>query len=316
MKANERLPWREGATGPPSMSNTRARTRGAAAAKAKALAPHSDPDQAKAQAKQGLAPQTAGDSAARRASGEPALHEEDGDSASCRTDSAYILLQLRDMGRASLTRDRVVDSKAASSVSVDASTPVGTEVPSGPTSGAEVAAEGKSINTVIKGNSTASAVVVPVAAPSVAGGDQLGYQNQVQNERRMLPTSGSSHRFGFGPACSPSSSSVFGSGATAGVMGMGAAAAAAAAAVERSMYVTGLLPGFPGRSSPSTAASAAAVAAAAAASSHLPPHMLRPTTSAPGTGGSAALRPICPKRTPDDIMVVSPMTGQLVPVGG
>lgn len=86
---------------------------------------------------------------------------------------------------------------------------------------------------------------------------------------------------------------------------------AAAAALERGMYVAGLLPGFQGGTSPVPSAVAPPQGSLL---QPLPPQMPRGAVLPPGMGGSAALRPICPKRSPDTVMVISPTTGQLVPV--
>lgn len=83
-----------------------------------------------------------------------------------------------------------------------------------------------------------------------------------------------------------------------------------AAALERGMYVAGLLPGFQGGTSPPAAV---APSQGSLLQQH-PSQMPRGAVLPPGMGGSAALRPICPKRSPETVMVISPTTGQLVPV--
>lgn len=305
MNGDERLQWRKGTKPVPT-----ARTRAAGAAENTTVHPSQPKEVQQYQANGGLrkSPAPGGSAAYSNAAapsrGGSALHEEDRDSASCRTDSAYILLQLRDMRRTSSTSDRVTDSRGVCTNS----TPAGTSVSSAPSSGAEVSGEGKSSETKVS-NSSVSQVT---AAPATVGVSQ-GYHHPPQNRPPMHSSGGNTDRFGVSTVTTSSSSHGYGSRPAVGVMG--AAAAAAVAAVERGMYVSGLLPGFQGGVSQPTAASAvAAAAAAAAASSQLPAPIPRPVTSTPGAGGSAALRPICPKRAPDGIMVVSPTTGQLVPV--
>ena len=81
-------------------------------------------------------------------------------------------------------------------------------------------------------------------------------------------------------------------------------------ALERGMYVAGQLPGFQGSTSPPAAAAPSQGSLLQQHQSQMPRGAVLP----PGMGGSAALRPICPKRSPETVMVISPTTGQLVPV--
>lgn len=303
MNGDERLHWRKG-TKPISTAQTRT----AMAAENTTVQPSQPKEMQQYQANGGIrkSPAPGGSAACSREAapshGVSALHE-DHDSASCRTDSAYILLQLRDMRRASSTPDEIPDSRGV----CKNTTPAAIRVSSASSSGAEVAGGGKSGETKISNGSISQVTVAPAAV-----GVSQGYHHP-QNRPPMHPSGGDTDRFGVSTVSTSSSSQGYGSRPAVGVMG--AAAVAAVAAVERGMYVPGLLPGFQGGVSQPTAASAvAAAAAAAAASSQLPASMPRPVTSAPGAGGSAALRPICPKRAPEGVMVVSPTTGQLVPV--
>lgn len=218
---------------------------------------------------------------------------EDG---TCRTSSAYILLQLRDLGRSSSGLDGVVDSEAAptaATATTTAAAAANTAAPAAPPS-----------------SPTAAAL-----SPTLGAGDAVQQphhdyqQDQHQDGRAILQPGGGSH-FNMGPASNPATAG-FESGAAAGMMGAAAAGAAAAAAIERGMYVAGLLPGFQGGAPPAAAAAAASQTALLA---QLPQQIPRQATSAAGGGGSAALRPICPKTSPETVMVVSPTTGQLVPV--
>lgn len=207
----------------------------------------------------------------------------------CRTSSAYILLQLRDVGRSASSPDSVVSTNA--------------------------------IHGAL--SSSASTAAAPSSSSSNTSTAQHRYH---QEDGRAILTrggSGDSTRFDVNPNNSirqqqqPPATPTSGCGSTptAGIMG----AATAAAAIERGMYVAGLLPGFQGGS---------AVTAASTAQSPLnpqpppqPPQPPQPAASlsvgAAGTAGAAAiagLRPICPKRSPDTVMITSPRTGQLVPV--
>lgn len=304
MNGDEQLHWRKGTKSIPT-----ARTRTTMAAENTTVHSSQPKEIQQYQANGGLrkSPGPGGSAACSRdavpSRGGSVLHEEDQDSASCRTDSAYILLQLRDMRRTSSTPDRITDSRGV----CKNSSPDGTRVSSTSSSGAEVAGGGKSSEIKISNGSISQMTMAPAAV-----GVSQGYHHP-QSRPPMHPSEGNTDRFGVSTVSSSSSSQGYGSRPAVGVMG--AAAVAAVAAVERGMYVPGLLPGFQGGVSQPTAASAvAAAAAAAAASSQLPTPMPRPVTSTPGPGGSAALRPICPKRAPEGVMVVSPTTGQLVPV--
>lgn len=203
----------------------------------------------------------------------------------CRTSSAYILLQLRDVGRSASSPDSVVSTNA------------------------------------IHGALSSSASTA--AAPSSSSNASTAPHRYHQEDGQAILTrggSGDNTHFDLNPNNSigqqqqPPATPTAGCGSspTAGMMG----AATAAAAIERGMYVAGLLPGFQGGS---------AVTAASTAQSSLnpqpPPQPPQPGASlsvgAAGTAGAAAiagLRPICPKRSPDTVMITSPRTGQLVPV--
>lgn len=216
----------------------------------------------------------------------------------CRTSSAYILLQLRDVGRSASSPDGVVNTNATTHGTFSSSASPAVAVPSTSSSNAATAQrqyhqqDGRAVLTRGGGGAGAG------AGGGGGGGSRFDMNMSVRQQQQPPATTAA----GFGP--SP----------TTGIMG---AATAAAAAIERGMYVAGLLPGFQDTS---------AATVASTAQPPLPPQpspqpqqtAVSLSVGAGGTAGAAAatvgLRPICPKRSPDTVMVTSPRTGQLVPV--
>lgn len=262
----------------------------------------------------------------------------DAEDGSCRATSAYILLQLKDMGRSSsASDDKIVDERPLDTTS--------STFPSSPSL--------SSSHSGINGS-------IPVQHQRYQHEKQN--QQQLKDARAILPHASSVGRASAGavgsnglfpstmsPTGSPSTSSRFGPLGTVSAAAAAASAATAASSsgsmvegkatasssssiLERGIYAAGLLPGFqsvaaspspsvvPSINSMSGAAAAAAVAAAAAASQQtslipqLPPALARSAVASSAVGGgSAALRPICPKRTPES-MARTLVVGELAPV--
>lgn len=185
-----------------------------------------------------------------------------------RTSSAYILLQLRDVGRSSSSGDGSVDGTGGGE-------PVTASVGEG-VSGGHAPTPAVGICSVVgTGHGKGNAMLGRKAEFHAADAQQHVYQGQYTP--RTGPTDG-----GRGSHCNMN---LMNGGAPAGFSqhqeqqgdgGMAFAAAAAAAAIERGMYVTGLLPGFQGitpspSSSPSSRSASAGNSNPPARTPHIPP---------------------------------------------
>lgn len=278
----------------------------------------------------------------------------------CRTSSAYILLQLRDLGRTSSGTDGALTANRGASITL----PSSTASPASPASSL--------------GKQESASVAAPKPTNETPGGQKSSGPRPSRREQNPTGSSGGSKSRGTGTDSTNSmkvdakgkveeTKAGFAQGVAAGVL---EGAVAAAAAIERGMYVAGLLPGFhgaathgapcpggapissmqqptqparsgrPGRP-PSTGVAAVAamgrpqgrtqtrspVSGAQARSStrtsggkssSLPSTaggtVLQGTSPSAGVGVSGGLRPICPKGGPTEPLVISPATGQLVPV--
>lgn len=243
---------------------------------------------------------------------------EDG---TCRTSSAYILLQLRDLGRSASTPESTIDTQAAAPPVTTTTTTAAT-----PAAAAGSCASTSPHFTLASADHAALTTAAIAIQQSHHYQQQQRQQRQRQQQQRDLqvatrPANDGGVQVNVSPAVSPASArGGFGSGEGGAAGGAGGTRLA----FERGMYVAGLLPGFQG-SAPSPVApppppAATSPTAPPALLPQLPTQIPRPPSSLPSSlatvpgGGSAALRPICPKRTADTVMVISPTTGQLVPV--
>ena len=218
----------------------------------------------------------------------------DAEDGTCRTSSAYILLQLRDLGRkpSSPDVDKSKETVAATTVTAAANSPV-------TTAQQRFASDNGAQQQQLRQQQQQHRQQQQIQRQQHQQRQLQQHQQQVQDERAAAGVNG-----GGGSGGVP-----YGVSSTTNTPASGYGITAAA--LERGMYVAGLLPGFQGGTSPVPSAVAPSQGSLL---QQLPPQMPRGAVLPPGMGGSAALRPICPKRSPDTVMVISPTTGQLVPV--
>ena len=231
---------------------------------------------------------------------------DDAEDGTCRTSSAYILLQLRDLGRkpsspgAAMSKEAVAAPAATATASAAAATsPVMTAQQR--LTSANGGAHQQQIHQQQHEQQKLIQRQQQQQQQLQRQHQQQHHHQQVQDERAGARPPGGVNSGGDGGVpygMSPTNNAP----ATPGY-GM-------TSALERGMYVAGQLPGFQGSTSPPAAAAPSQGSLLQQHQSQMPRGAVLP----PGMGGSAALRPICPKRSPETVMVISPTTGQLVPV--
>ena len=229
----------------------------------------------------------------------------DAEDGTCRTSSAYILLQLRDLGRKPSSPNAAMSKETFAAPAATATASVAAATSPGMTAQQRFAsANGGPHHHQVQQRQHEQQQLIQRQQQQHQQRLQHHHHNQQIRDERAggLPPGGVNGGSGGGDGGVPYGMSPTNAPATPGY-GM-------TAALERGMYVAGLLPGFQGGTSPPAAV---APSQGSLLQQH-PSQMPRGAVLPPGMGSSAALRPICPKRSPETVMVISPTTGQLVPV--